>query len=39
MGEGEGSELFIGPSGFAIVGAAIGETVEIRAVKRAPELT
>ncbi len=39
IGEGEGGELFIGPSGFAIVGAAIGETVEIRAVKRTPELT
>ena len=39
IGEGEGNELFIGPSGFAIVGATIGETVEIRAVKRRPELT
>ncbi len=37
--EGEGSELFIGPSAFAIIGAAIGDTVEIRAVRRAPELT
>lgn len=39
IGDGAGDELFVGPSGFAVVGAAIGETVEIRAVRRAPELT
>ena len=39
VGESDGAELLIGPSAFAIAGAAIGDTVEIRAVRRAPELT
>ena len=39
IGEDEGNELIIGPSGFEVVGATVGETVQIRAVKRGPALT
>ena len=38
-GEDEGNELIIGPSGFEVVGAKDGETVQICAVKRSPALT
>jgi N-methylhydantoinase B len=39
VGGSGGAELLIGPSAFAIAGVAIGDTVELRAVRRAPELT